>query len=138
MIEHISEVKVRYADTDQMKFAHHSNYIVWFELARIEWMHALDINYADLEKQGLLLPVIEVNARYYKPARFDDTLYVKCTLAEFPRAKFRFNYEVTRSDGTPLSTGYSVHGFMNAEDKAIRPPKQFLNKLKPYFEPTDT
>jgi len=135
MIEHLAEVKVRYAETDQMKFAHHSSYIVWFELARIEWMHAQGIDYAELEKQGVLLPVLEVNARYIKPARFDDTLYIKCSLAELPRkARFRFDYEVTRSDGTSLSNGFSVHSFMNSEDRAIRPPKYFLEKLKPYFD----
>ena len=129
MIEHISEIKVRYAETDQMKFAHHSVYVVWFELARIELMRKLGLNYVQMEKDGFLLPVLEIGVKYYKPAFFDDELQIVAEFLGFTKARFRINYYVKRDD-TLISEGYSIHAFMNAHGRPIKPPEFFREKLE--------
>lgn len=133
MIEHDTKVTVRYAETDQMKFAHHSNYIIWFEFGRIELMKSLGLSYASLEKQGYLLPVLEVNARYRKPARFEDELIVRSSIQQMPAAKVKFEYQVFNQEQELICSGFSLHSFMNLQDRAIKPPKPFLQKVAEYF-----
>lgn len=132
MIEHTCSIRVRYAESDQMQFAHHSVYIVWFEAARIELLRAIGIDYAQMEKEGFLLPVLEVCARYFSPAHFDDELSVTARLTSKPRAKFRIEYEVKLGEEL-ICSGHSLHGFINAENRAIRPPKAFIRAVERYF-----
>ncbi len=122
------DFRVRYAETDQMKFAHHSVYIVWFEMARLELLRRMGISYAQMEKEGYLLPVIEVRARYFKPAFFDEKLRIKAQFGNIEKAHLRIDYRVER-EGIVICEGYSVHAFTNAEGKPIRPPKFFLDKV---------
>ncbi len=133
MIQHETRFNVRYAETDQMKFVHHSNYIIWFEMGRIGLMSSAGIFYADLERQGYLMPVLEVGARYQKPARFGDELTMKTVIPQIPRAKIKFEYQIFNAKEELLCSGFSLHSFMNRNDRAIKPPKEFLLKLKDYF-----
>ena len=130
MIEHTSEIRVRYAETDQMRFAHHSNYITWFELARINLLREIGISYAQLEKDGYLMPVLEVSARYIRAAHFDDRLFIKAVIEEEPRAKLAFKYEVYDEQGELLCTGHSMHSFMNRKERAVKPPASFLTRIR--------
>ncbi len=125
----VVELRVRYAETDQMRFAHHANYIAWFEMARIELLRHVGLSYAKMENDGYMLPVLEVNVKYLKPAFFDDRLCITARFAAFERARFKIEYNVYR-DGTLISTGYSVHAFMNREGRAIRPPSFFTEKVQ--------
>jgi acyl-CoA thioester hydrolase len=134
MIEHTVDILVRYAETDQMQFAHHSNYIIWFEHGRIQLLKKLGFPYAELEKEGYLIPVLEVHAHFSKYALFDESLKLKTKITRLPSAKQFFEYEVTNSKGELICTGSSVHTFMNKNNKAIRPPRKLVQKLKPYFE----
>jgi len=133
MIEHFSEVRVRYAETDQMKIAHHSNYIVWFELARVELMRACGFPYAKMEVDGYLMPLLETHVKYRKPAFFDEKLCIKAVVEEKPRAKIKYNYEVTNQTNEKICDGYTVHAFMDTKYRAIKPPKEFLKALQKYF-----
>ena len=133
MIEGFTEIVVRYAETDQMKFAHHSNYIVWFEYGRIELLNELGVPYENLEKQGYLLPVLEVNAQYKHPARFNERLTIKTIIREKPRAKMRIEYEILNAQREIICTGFSLHSFMNHKDRAIKPPKVFMDKIEDRF-----
>ena len=133
MIEYTARIRVRYAETDQMKFAHHSSYIIWFEFARIEFMRNVGIDYAQMEKDGYLLPVLEVKAGYKIPARFDEYLEIKTHIRDIPRARLQFDYKVINEKKQLICEGYSVHAFMNKQNRAIKPPKFFLETLKRYF-----
>lgn len=133
MIRHSCSITVRYAETDQMKFAHHANYIVWFEHARIELMKHIGVSYADLERQGYLMPVLEVHVIYHHYAVFDEALTVVTLLSEMPRARVRFEYEVLNKKGVCICTGHSSHAFINTQNKAIRPPKFLIEKIARYF-----
>jgi acyl-CoA thioester hydrolase len=133
MIQHESSLTVRYAETDQMRFAHHANYIIWFERGRIGLMKHFGVSYAQLENDGYLMPVIEVGANYFKPARFDQQLTIRTSISEKPRAKVRFEYRVLNEAGELLCSGFSLHSFMNKQDRAIKPPKVFLQKIQDFF-----
>ncbi len=123
------EFRVRYAETDQMKFAHHAAYIVWFEMARIELLRKIDLSYAQMERDGLLLPVLEVNARFFKPAFFDDLLQIRARFNEIVKARLRIDYQVYK-DEQRICEGYSVHAFMNSGGRPVRPPQFFLEKFR--------
>ncbi|KAA3608443.1 MAG: acyl-CoA thioesterase [Calditrichaeota bacterium] len=133
MIEQTVDILVRYAETDQMQFAHHSNYIVWFEHGRIQLLKKLGFPYSELEKKGYLIPVLEVKAQFLKYAVFDELLKLKTKIPKLPSAKQFFEYEVYNSENELICTGSSVHTFMNKQNKAIRPPKELLKCLRPYF-----
>ncbi len=128
MIHTVSNVRVRYAETDRMDVVYHSNYFVWFETARILMLDGLGIPYKEMESKGYLIPVLDASAQYKQPAQFDDRLEVHLFMREKPRARFRFEYEVRRGD-TVLCTGSTTHGFMDSEGKGLRPPTDFLEKI---------
>ncbi|MDQ8193843.1 thioesterase family protein [Coraliomargarita sp. SDUM461004] len=129
MIHSISKIRVRYAETDRMDVVYHSNYLVWFETARIQMLDQIGIPYREIEARGLFLPVLTVSAAYKSPARFDDHLEVHLYMNKKPRARMHFEYEVRRGD-TLLATGQSSHGFMDRNGQAQRPPEDLLQKIE--------
>ena len=133
MLKFSTEIRARYVETDRMNVVYHSHYFVWFEIARIELLTRLGLPYRDLEAQGLFIPVLEAQANYKNPAHFDDCLKVELRLSEPPRARFRFDYTVKR-ESKVLTTGHTVHAFMDASGKALRPPQNFLDCIATYSE----
>lgn len=129
MIHSITNIRVRYAETDRMDVVYHSNYLVWFEAARIQMLDEIGIPYREIEAKNLFLPVLTVSAHYKKPARFDDRLEVHLFMMKKPRARIHFDYEVLRQ-GELLATGQSSHGFMNREGKGQRPPEDLMAKIE--------
>ncbi len=105
MITRDIPIRVRYYETDCMGFVHHSNYVRYYETARTEMLRELGMTYPELEAQGIMLPVIDVQSRYVSPAFDDDLLTVRVTLAEMPKVKMRFDYEVFRENGERINTG---------------------------------
>lgn len=93
-MEHRHPIRVRYAESDQMGYAHHSAYVVWCEEARIEWLRAQDRSYRALEEQGVLMPVVELNVRYRRPSRFDDQLELVTTAEALGPSRLRFTTRV--------------------------------------------
>ena len=114
MITRDIPIRVRYYETDCMGFVHHSNYVRYYETARTEMLRELGMTYPELEAQGIMLPVIDVQSRYVSPAFDDDLLTVRVTLAEMPKVKMRFDYEVFRENGERINTGSVTLAFMNA------------------------
>ena len=100
-----TELRVRYAETDQMGIAHHSHYLVWCELARTDFMRELGVGYRELEEGGLLLPVVDARLRYRAVARYDDLLRVRCWVREAATRRVIFGYAIDRiGDGQLLAT----------------------------------
>src|SRR5512141_817701 len=96
-----SSVRVRYVETDQMGFAHHSNYFAWFEIGRTDFIRELGTSYAQLERDGLLLAIAEAQVRYHQPARYDDVLRVETRLERVQSRSVTFAYEVVREEPGP-------------------------------------
>jgi acyl-CoA thioester hydrolase len=137
MIHSISKIRVRYAETDRMDVVYHSNYLIWFETARIQMLDEIGIPYREIEARGLFLPVLTVSADYKSPARFDDHLEIHLFMKKKPRARMHFDYEVRR-DGTLLATGQSSHGFMDRTGKGQRPPGDLIKLMEEAWGESET
>lgn len=121
---------VRYAETDQMQFVHHSNYLKYFEMARLEWLNALGISYAEMEKEGILMPVVSAELFFKKPLFFGDRFTIKVTLKKSPMATLDFEYLIVNQKEEPICFGSTVLAFLSAEKKhPIRCPQFLLEKF---------
>lgn len=121
MIESRAQVTVRYAETDMMGVVYHGSYLPWFEIGRTTLLKEMGLPYRQLEELGYRLPVLEVAAKYLRPAIYDDTLTIITRLREKPLLRIRLDYEVLR-DAELLATGHSVHAFIDREGRPLRPP----------------
>jgi acyl-CoA thioester hydrolase len=130
-----SQVRVRYAETDQMGVVYHSNFFLYYEVSRAESIRKLGFTYADMEKLGVIMPVVEVQSTFMKPALYDDLLNVKTILKELPvHHKIEFHHEVYNEKRELLATGKIVLYFMEANTmKRTTMPEELLEKLQPYF-----
>jgi len=128
------EIRVRYAETDKMGITYHSNYFVWFEVARIHMLDELGVVYRNLEAEGYFLPVVECNARYLAPVRFDDVVKIVTELEVSTRAKFRIDY-VVWCEGKKVTMGHTYHAFMDEDGRVLRPPKRFLEAVEKASQP---
>ena len=95
----ISEVRVRYAETDQMGIVYHTHYLVWCEVGRTDYIRALGTTYAEIEREGIVLAVADVRIRYVAPARYDDRIRIRTWLERVQSRAVTFGYELTRANG---------------------------------------
>ncbi|HEX7344232.1 MAG TPA: thioesterase family protein [bacterium] len=118
-------VRVRYADTDRMGVVYHANYFAYFESGRAELIRRIWKPYLELEKEGIILPVVEAGCRYLQAAEYDDLLTVCTNVAEATGARLRFEYAIFKNDnGRPLARGYTVHCFMDLQGRPRRMPAE--------------
>lgn len=123
-------LRVRYAETDAMGIVHHSRYFVWLEIARIEWLRSLGLDYKAMERDGFSIPVIQADLTYKSPAFFDDELQITLIPpTDLSHVRFTLNYLIKRST-TILTQGFTVHVFLNKDRKLIQPPHFFIERLK--------
>lgn len=128
MIQARAEVTVRYAETDMMGVVYHGNYLPWFEIGRTTLLKQHGLPYRQLEADGFFLPVLEVSAKYLRPARYDDTLLIVTTLREKPLLKIRLEYEVLRGEEC-LAIGSTLHAFIDRTGRPVRPPPGFTERM---------
>jgi len=134
MISDKIEFRVRYGETDQMSYVYHGNYAAYFEMGRTEWLRKLGVSYKNMEESGVMLPVINLNTNYLKPAKYDDVLTLKTTLNKLPTAKIEFNFEVRNNSQELLTKATAVLVFVNMEtNRPTRIPKYLLDKIKLKF-----
>ena len=123
------EIKVRYCETDQMGIVHHSNYLKFFEFARIEWLEKLNIPYQEIEKNKIILPVVSCELKYLKPLVFGDTFKVKVHCTKKPTSSIEFSYEIFNNSGEKTTEGKTLLAFLNSDSmKPIRCP-DMISKL---------
>ncbi len=132
MIRNVTTVRVRYADTDQMKTAYYGRYFEYFEQARSDLLRSIGLPYPEIENHGILLPVIEAAAKYRRSARYDDNLQIECTVSDAPVARIRIDYKVyLENDPEPIADGYTVHSFVNASTgRPTRAPAMIVQALE--------
>jgi acyl-CoA thioester hydrolase len=130
-----AKVRVRYAETDQMGVVYHSNFFLYYEVARAESIRELGYTYADMEKMGVIMPVVEVQSRFLRPALYDDLLTIKTILKELPvHHKIEFHHEVFNEKKELLASGKVILYFMESKTmKRTTMPEALLKKIKPYF-----
>jgi acyl-CoA thioester hydrolase len=129
-----SRTRVRYKDTDQMGIAHHSNYIVWFEIGRTDLCRATGISYLEIETRGLLLVVTEIGCRYRTPYRYDDDVLIRTTVGDAGSRALRFDYELRDGDDARLhATGFSQHIWVDRSTRRpVVAPPDLLAAFLPY------
>lgn len=109
-----SQVRVRYAETDQMGVAYHSNYFVWFEVGRCDLLRTLGWSYREMEAAGFSLPVIDASCRYRQPARYDDELEIRTRGGLLSPVRLQFEYEIVRrEDLVTCANGRTVHASLS-------------------------
>jgi acyl-CoA thioester hydrolase len=127
MLQHTTQIRVRYAETDQMGVVYHANYVVWMEVGRVEAMRSAGLNYAEMEKEGVKVAVLGVEVDYRAAARYDDLVNVTAKVVQVQSRKMRIEYEIRReADGQLLATGATRHLFINSEMKPVRCPDKYL------------
>ena len=124
--------KVNFYDTDAMAVVHHSNYIRWFEIGRVEFLRQAGITLTELMDDGYVFPITEVSAKYMNSGYFDDELIIETTPVALTKAKMAFSYRVLRAcDDTVLVPGFTQNVFTSrATGKITRLPDKYYDKLK--------
>ena len=123
------EIKVRYYETDQMGIVHHSNYLKFFEFARIEWLEKLNTPYHEIEKNKIILPVVNCEIKFLKPLVFGDTFKVIVQCTKKPTSSIEFSYEIFNNSGEKTTEGKTLLAFLNSDSmKPIRCP-EIISKL---------
>jgi acyl-CoA thioester hydrolase len=126
-----SRVRVRYAETDQMGVVYHANYLVWFEIGRVDFIRSLGMDYRSMEREdGLGIAVVDVTARYKAPARYDDELRIETRLVTARGVVIKFAYKVIRNaDDVVLCEGETVHVVVDREMKRRALPEKYASRF---------
>ena len=121
----VSRIRVRYADTDKMGIVYYANYLIWFEVARTDWLREHGWSYRGMEADGFSLPVLEAHCEYRQPARYDDEIEAQATGTLVSPVRVRFAYDIIRpADGVALASGHTVHASLDRQGKPCRLPER--------------
>jgi acyl-CoA thioester hydrolase len=125
-----TRVRVRYAETDQMGVVYHSNYLIWFEVGRVEFIRQLGLNYKQMEEEGCAIAVVDVHVRYKAPARYDDELIIETRLLAARGPVVRFGYRIFRvPDGLLLCEGETMHVVVGMDMKKRSLPPKYAERF---------
>lgn len=125
-----TRVRVRYAETDQMRVVYHANYLVWFEIGRVELMRQNGLEYSEMETEGCGIAVVEARVRYKAPARYDDQLVIETRLAKVRGALIQFAYRILReADKAILCEGETTHIVVGRDMKRRNMPQKYADLL---------
>jgi len=125
----VTQIRVRYAETDAMGIVHHATYPIWMELGRSDLLREMGQSYAQWEAQGVMMSVAELHVKYRAPARYDELVEVRTHLVEATRRKVIFGYEIHR-DGTRLVEGQSIHLVTGPEGRARTMPDELFQFIQ--------
>jgi acyl-CoA thioester hydrolase len=130
-VAHDIEFRVRYAETDQMQVVYHSNYLIWCEVGRTEFIRALGTPYAELERQNVGLAVVEANIRFRSPARYDNLIRVTTTISEVRSRTITFDYVISNAEtGERFATASTKLASLTRDSRLTTIPEPLLTILK--------
>ena len=134
MFENSSHLRIRYSETDQMGYCYYGNYAQFFEIGRVELLRKIGLSYKELEERGIMLPVIDLNIKYLRPALYDDLIEIKTYLKKIPGVKIQFDYEIYNEKKELLTKGTTTLVFISSETmKPIQAPKDLIDKISVHF-----
>ncbi len=135
MFKTSTQIRVRYAETDQMRVVYHGNYAQYFEVGRVEAIRSLGFSYKDLEDIGVIMPIVELTSKFLRPAHYDDLLTIKTILKELPtNHKIEFHQEVYNQHDKLLTIGKVVLYFIDAATREkTEMPQEWRDVITPYF-----
>ena len=126
-----STIRVRYAETDQMGVVYHANYLIWFEVGRVELLRQLGFSYKEMEQQdNCFIAVVDAHCRYKAPARYDDEITVRTWLKNIRESVIHFGYELVRQDGTLLAEGETTHIVADAQMQKTSLPEKYMKVFR--------
>jgi acyl-CoA thioester hydrolase len=129
-----ARVRVRYAETDQMGVVYHSNYLIWFEVGRVEFIRQMGLDYKRMEEEGFSIAVVDVHVRYRTPARYDDELVIETRLLASRGAVVKFGYRILRAvDGVLLCEGETMHVCVGKDMKKVCLPPKYSERFAAYL-----
>lgn len=131
---HHTKIRVQYSETDQMAFAHHSNYVKYCESARWEAFRSLGCPYALLENQGILMPVIDMQFQFIKPAYYDDELEIKTLVNEPQGVRMQFHFEIYKKVACIHRANVTTAFVSKTSQRPCHPPQVLIDKLKEVME----
>ena len=126
----VTQLRVRYKDTDTMAVAYYGNYLTYFEVGRVEYLRQADLPISHVDRL-LHMPVVEAHVRYHKPARLDDLLTVSSRVSERKRASFTFSYEIRNEAGDLVASGYTRHACLDPGTGRMVPVPDWLRAIMP-------
>ncbi len=130
----VTNIRVRYYDTDQMGIVYYGNYARFYEIGRVEALRHLGLSYKELEERGISMPVYDLNSRFIRPAKYDDLLTIRVTIPQLPKTRFMFTYEIFNQDGQLLNTGQTTLVFVRSETgRPCSAPADLIEAAKPFF-----
>jgi acyl-CoA thioester hydrolase len=130
--------RVRYSETDQMGTFYNSRALEWFEVGRTDLLRQWGLPYAQMERRGALLPLVEAHVSFEGRARYDDALRMVTDARFASRASVRFDVSIVHADGRPVASGYTLHAVTDPSGKAIRPPRWLRELIPPAPRPDST
>jgi acyl-CoA thioester hydrolase len=137
MYIHDFQKRVRYGETDQMGYVYYGNYAQYYEIGRVEMLRSLGMTYKEMEKEmGVMMPVVNLEIRYLRPAKYDDLLTIRTALHELPDQKYiTFFVEIFNEEGKLINGGKVRLCFVDiASGRTVSPPEKLMEKLQPHFE----
>ncbi len=135
MFTHETKIRVRYGETDAMGYVYYGNYATYYEVARTEMVRSLGLTYKSMEEMEFMLPVVSLECKFIKPARYDDLMTIKNTIKEMPTAKISSAYEIFNEAGEKINEGHTSLVFTSGKSRRpTRPPVELLDALKPYLD----
>jgi len=134
MYKTTTKVRVRYSETDQMGYCYYGNYAAFFEVARVEALRELSMSYKQMEEDGIAMPVLEYQIKYYKPAFYDDELTIETTIEEMPKARIYFSYKTFNAKNELINEAKTSLVFVNkTTGRSCMAPEHFLKALERFF-----
>lgn len=131
MTVHRQRLRVRYGETDQMGYAHHSVHLLWFEEGRTGLMRELGAPYSELEREGTILPVVEAALRFRTPALYEEEILVESRVTDLTGVRVRFDYRILHAaDGTPVAEGHTVLASCGRDGRPRRMPERLAALLR--------
>ena len=128
------QIRVRYAETDQMGYVYYGNYATYYEVARVETLRNLGFSYKSLEKDGIMMPVAENKSKFIRPARYDDLLTVKVYIKKMPDYRITFEYEIYNEQEKLINLGETILAFVNMKNgRTCHAPESITILLQPFF-----
>lgn len=134
MLIHTTKTRVRYGETDQMGYMYYGNYAEFYEVGRVEMLRSLGMTYSGMEESGIIMPVLEMNCKYLKPALYDEEISIKVIMEKMPGIRIHFTYELYNEKEELIHIGETQLVFVNRRtNRPCLPSDDFLNRVKPFF-----
>ena len=117
-------IRIRYADTDKMGYAYYGNYATFYEVARVEALRSIGVSYKEMEDEGVMMPVLELKTKYFKPAFYDEEILVRVIIEKRPAVRIHFKYEMYNTNGDQINEGETTLVFVDIQSgKPCKPPE---------------